>query len=219
MGIVNKLTYLDEILCKLERQWPDNRTINIVCHGHSVPSGYFATPFVNTFDSYPHLLHRKIKERFPFAVLNVIVTGIGGEDSLAGSKRFKSDVLCHKPDIVTIDYSLNDRGLGLKRAKYSWSQMIEQALENNIKVILLTPSWEKSYFEQSEIWEELTMHAEQIRDLAEKYSIGLSDSFKSFEDYCDNGGDLADLLSHKNHPNRKGHDLIVNELTRWFVAK
>ncbi|MEK5235702.1 hypothetical protein NST99_08380 [Paenibacillus sp. FSL L8-0470] len=32
------------------------RTLNIVCHGHSVPSGYFATPIVDTFHAYPHLL-------------------------------------------------------------------------------------------------------------------------------------------------------------------
>ena len=66
MSIANKLDYLDEVLCELQKQWPNNRTINIVCHGHSVPSGYFATPFVDTFNSYPHLLHRAIKERFPF---------------------------------------------------------------------------------------------------------------------------------------------------------
>ncbi|WP_342481353.1 hypothetical protein NST07_08230 [Paenibacillus sp. FSL L8-0340] len=41
---------------ELKRQWPENRTLNIVCHGHSVPSGYFATPIVDTFHAYPHLL-------------------------------------------------------------------------------------------------------------------------------------------------------------------
>jgi acyl-CoA thioesterase I len=219
LEIANKLTYLDNILCELQKQWPNNRTINIVCHGHSVPSGYFATPFVDTFNSYPHLLHRIIKERFPFAALNVIVTAIGGENSLTGSKRFNTDVLCHKPDIITIDYSLNDRGIGLEASKASWSEMIEKALENNIKVILLTPSWEKSYFEQNESWKELVLHSEQIRTLAKKYNIGLSDSFNAFKYYIDNCGDLANLLSHVNHPNRTGHKLIAGELAKWFIAK
>ncbi|HZK69951.1 MAG TPA: SGNH/GDSL hydrolase family protein [Clostridia bacterium] len=219
MSIASKLYYLDEILCELQKQWPNNRTINIVCHGHSVPSGYFATPFVDTFNSYPHLLHRTIKERFPFASLNVIVTAIGGENSLSGSKRFHTDVLCHKPDIITIDYSLNDRGIGLEASKSSWSEMIESALENNIQVILLTPSWDKSYFEQNESWRELVIHAEQIRVLAENYNIGLSDSFNAFKYYIENGGDLVDLLSHGNHPNRKGHELITRELAKWFIAK
>jgi hypothetical protein len=48
--------YLDGLLDAMSQKWPDNRTINIVCHGHSAPAGYFATPFVNTFEAYPALL-------------------------------------------------------------------------------------------------------------------------------------------------------------------
>ena len=33
--------------------------------GHSVPAGYFAIPFVDTFNAYPHLLHLGLKQRFP----------------------------------------------------------------------------------------------------------------------------------------------------------
>jgi lysophospholipase L1-like esterase len=219
MSVANRLTYLDEVLCELNKQWPNNRIVNIVCHGHSVPAGYFATPFIDTFHAYPHLLHRILKERFPFACLNVIVTSIGGENSLSGSKRFNEDVLCHKPDVLTIDYALNDRGIELEKSKSYWSDMIENALKKNIKVIVLTPSWEKSYFEQNENWRKLVLHAEQVRSLADQYNIGLSDSFNAFKSYVDGGGDLTDLLSHVNHPNRKGHDLIANELARWFMAK
>lgn len=219
MPIANKLYYLDEVICELQKQWPDNRNINIAYHGHSVPSGYFATPLVNTFNSYPHLLHKVIKERFPFSCLNVIVTAKGGENSLSGSKRFCTDVLCHKPDIITIDYSLNDLEIGLQASRLNWSRMIEMALENNIKLILLTPSWDKSYFEQNESWTKLVMHAEQVRSLADEYNIGLSDSFNAFKYYINDGGDLTDLLSHINHPNRKGHELITMELAKWFIAK
>lgn len=40
--------YLDSLKVELTTEWPKNRTINIVFHGHSVPSGYFKTPQVNT---------------------------------------------------------------------------------------------------------------------------------------------------------------------------
>ena len=70
--------YLADVVAVLKAQWPGNRTVNIVCHGHSVPSGYFATPVVDTFNAYPHLLHQGLKHRFPFAVVNVIVAAIGG---------------------------------------------------------------------------------------------------------------------------------------------
>jgi lysophospholipase L1-like esterase len=115
-----------------------NRTITIVCHGHSVPAGYFKTPVVDTFNAYPHLLHLALKKRFPHAVINVIVTAIGGENSEQGSARFEKDVLCHKPDLITIDYALNDRRIGLEKARQAWTSMIEQAKAKNVKVLLLT---------------------------------------------------------------------------------
>ena len=80
--------YLHDVVKQLELKWPKNHTINIVCHGHSVPAGYAKTPLVDTFSAYPDRLHHALKERFPYAVINVIVTGIGGENSVSGEKRF-----------------------------------------------------------------------------------------------------------------------------------
>ena len=50
----NQSTFLAELISILKQPWPSNRTVNMVCHGHSVPSGYFATPIVDTFNAYPH---------------------------------------------------------------------------------------------------------------------------------------------------------------------
>lgn len=214
-----QITYLHDLCDELAKHWPDNRTVNIVCHGHSVPSGYRCTPYVDPFHSYPHLLHRLVKERFPYAVVNVIVTAIGGENSAQGARRFESDVLCHKPDLITIDYALNDRQISLAEAEASWRSMIERALERKIKVILLTPSWEQSIFTGSEDWNTLIKHTEQVRRLAAEYEVGLSDTFRSYERYIQNGGSPQDLLSHVNHPSNLGHEIIAQDLSRWFIAR
>src|SRR5215468_2820162 len=80
----NVTVQLARLCAEMRKNWPTNRTINIVCHGHSVPAGYAQTPVVDTFNAYPHLLHLGLKERFPTAVINVIVTAIGGETSEGG---------------------------------------------------------------------------------------------------------------------------------------
>ena len=211
--------YLENILQDLTKQWPDNRRINIVCHGHSVPAGYFATPCVNTFSAYPYLLHQKIKERFPFAVTNVIVTAVGGEDSEAGAARFEDEVLNYKPDVIIIDYGLNDRRLGLENAYKAWSTMIEKALQKNVKVILCTPTWDCSYYEQNEDWQALEKHAKQIRELADRYNVGLADSFKAFQCHVKEPADLANYLSYYNHPSMAGHELVAKELAKYFVYR
>lgn len=199
-------------LCSAE--WPNNRTVTIVCHGHSVPAGYFKTPEVRTFDAYPHLLHRAIKDRFPKAVVNVTVTAIGGENSEQGAARFERDVLALKPDVVTIDYGLNDRRIGLKRAEDAWASMIQAAQKQGVKVVLLTPSWDLSA--TSNPLDPLMQQAEQIRRLSERFHTGLADSLKAYLSAEKAGTPFAELMSQVNHPNRAGHELIVKELLPWF---
>jgi lysophospholipase L1-like esterase len=213
------LHYLDDLLDALSQHWPDNRTITIACHGHSVPAGYFATPYVNSHEAYPAQLHRIIKDRFPFAVVNVIVTAIGGEASPAGAARFRDDVLCHKPDLVTIDYGLNDRGAGLTAADTAWQTMIDAAQETGSKVILLTPTWDRSYLTQDENWQQLEAHAARIRRQADANNIGLADSFAAYRAHVHTNADLVTLLSHINHPSTPGHRLVADTLAAFFLAR
>jgi len=214
-SIADMSTYLLDLAALLGTEWPGNRTVNIVCHGHSVPAGYFSTPFVDTFNAYPHLLHAALKSRFPNAVVNVIVTATGGENSLRGSERFGSEVLCHRPDLITIDYALNDRSIGLDKAREAWSSMIQKALAAGAKVMLLTPTLDTRTNSLSGD-DELSRHAEQVRLLAATWHVGLADPFKAFLERVQQGTNLDDLMSHVNHPNRAGHDIILAELLKWF---
>ncbi len=217
--MIQGIRYLDPLLDQMGRHWPHNRTVNIVCHGHSVPAGYFATPLVDPFNAYPHLLHRLVKERFPYAVVNVIVTAIGGENSVQGAERFERDVLSCNPDLITIDYSLNDRRIGLNAAREAWTSMIRAALEREKKVILCTPTWDNSFYEQDERWHSLIEHASQVRELADMHHVGLADSFAAWGRQIGQPSDLAQFLSHVNHPTAAGHRLVANEIGRYFIAR
>ncbi len=211
-------TYLGGLCDELAVQWPANRTVNLVCHGHSVPAGYARTPVVDTFSAYPHLVHRALKERFPYAVINVIVTAVGGENSPQGAARFRRDVLRHAPRLIILDYALNDRSVGLKEAEKAWRSMIEDSLADGVRVMLMTPSWDDSWFGRGPQWKALERHACQIRRLAEEYSAALADSFGAFERSIRQGADLNALLSQSNHPSPAGHLLIAEEIMRWFSA-
>ena len=207
--------YLTDIKTELKKEWPKNRTINLVFHGHSVPAGYFKTPVVNTFDSYPMQVLKIVKEKYPFAVINIINTSIGGENSLSGEKRFDSTVLSHHPDVLFIDYALNDRSAGLDKAAKAWSTMIEKALKRNIKVILLTPSPDQRVDILSPD-NELEKHALQIKALAKKYDVGLIDSYEEFRNKVISGDPITNYMSQVNHPNQKGHLLIANKIAAFF---
>jgi lysophospholipase L1-like esterase len=208
-------TYLKEVKTELKKEYPANRTINIVFHGHSVPAGYFKTPVVNSLKAYPFLVLQKIKERYPTAVVNVIVTAIGGENSERGEKRFKDDVLTHKPDVLFIDYTLNDRSIGLERSTAAMRKMIDTALGRGIKIILLTPTPHQNFniLDTSNAYEP---YAKEVIDLAKLYNIGLVDSYHIFKEKISSGHSVTDYMSQVNHPNEAGHNLISEENIKWF---
>jgi len=215
--IADRPSYLAPLIAELIMAWPANRCINLVCHGHSVPAGYFRTPVVDTLGAYPQQVLSGLKERFPNAVINVIVTAIGGEHAEAGQTRF-SQVLGHRPDLVLIDYGTNDRGIGLSRARTAWEAMIRSATSAGAKVLLVTPAHEvygdgdpAGACEQARI-----AHAALIRALACEHGVALADADAAFRAYRAQGGDLLDVLSQTNHPNRTGHGLIAREILRWF---
>jgi len=212
---VNPSDYLSDLKTELQKEWPKNRTVNIVFHGHSVPAGYFKTPQVNTMGAYPNLFLKKLKEIYPYAVVNVIVTAIGGENSVKGAERFERDVLIHKPDVILIDYALNDRGVGLEKAYLAWNNMIKLAKAKNIKVILLTSSPDQNV-NLADSTNILKKHTNQVRKIAKENQVGLVDSYKAFEFLYSDKEQLAKYMSQVNHPNELGHELIANEIIKWF---
>jgi acyl-CoA thioesterase I len=210
--------YMKSVLFEFRKKWPNNRMINLVFHGHSVPSGYLRAGMVNTFESYPLIALKSLTESFPTAQINCIRTAIGGENSEQGAKRFDSTVLNHKPDVLFIDYALNDRYIGLERSRTAMEYMIKKALEKNIKVVLLTPTPdlnENILSDQSE----LEKFSNQLIGLASKYSIELIDSYGIFKNLAKEGKPLNEYMSQNNHPNYKGHQLVADEIVKLFGLK
>lgn len=199
---------LEPVRAALRAEWPNNRTINIVAFGHSVPAGYTKTPRVAPFDAYPHLLHRALAERYPTAVINVHVAAVGGEDSTAGLARFDRDALALRPDVILIDYGLNDRRLGLAQARANLSAMVDAAHAAGAAVVLMTPTADLAGDAGA-----LNAQAEMIRALAKERGVALADSAAAF---ARSGGGVAALMVTSNHPGRAGHELVAAEVARLF---
>ncbi|MDF2907726.1 MAG: lipase [Herbinix sp.] len=214
--IADRSTYLRDEVRKLNKVWPENRSYHMVCHGHSIPCGYTAAHMVKTFDAYPHQLHRILNNRFPTAVINVITSAVGGENSGTGAKRFAEEVLCHKPDLITIDYGRNDMYFSTDVAENAWRQMIEQGLDYGAKLLLITPApdCKKEYYSsRCSSDEEL---AEMIRSLAKEYGTGIVDAAEVFNKKLAMNYLLSSYLVSVNHLTAKGHSLIAEEIAGWF---
>lgn len=213
----DKKDYLKDMAEKLRKVWPDNESLTVVCHGHSIPCGYMADNVTRPFDAYPHLFHAALAERFPHSVINVTVTATGGENSLSGAKRFKRDVLTHRPYLVTIDYGRNDMFLSEEQMRVAWRDMTKEALDAGCKVLLLTPAPDSGavYYEENERRLTDAKMAEIIRETAERFQVGLADVHGTFERLFAQGHNRSEYAASVNHPNRRGHEIIADCMMEW----
>lgn len=207
--------YLSSIKTELQKERPKNRNINLVFHGHSGPAGFGNNHQVHTLEAYPNLVLKKLKAIYPLAVINIIVTAIGGENSVSGAKRFESEVLTHKPDVVVIDYTGNDTGAGLEKSKESWETMIKLALKNDVKIILVTPGVDQR-IDINAPDNPYQQHALQVRALAAKYHVGIADPFSIFQKINKKPDFANTYMASINHFNEKGHEIYATEIFKWF---
>ena len=203
------------VLAELNKTWPNNRTVNLVFHGHSVPSGYHETPEVKPFDSYPLMAMEKIQKAHPHSVINAIVTSIGGEDSVKGAARLEKDVLSMRPDVIFIDYALNDRRVAEADVEKAWRSMARAAKAKGVPVVFVTPTGADNVRYDAPD-EPLEIRAAIIRKVAAEEGVLVADVFAAWKKELKRGVKQDSLLAQGNHPNRKGHEIAAKVIAELF---
>jgi lysophospholipase L1-like esterase len=180
-----------------------------------VPAGYHKTPVVKPFESYPLLALGRIKAKYPHAVVNAIVTAVGGENSVSGAARFEKDALAMKPDVIFIDYALNDRRVPAAEVEKSWRAMARAAKAKGVPVVFVTPTGAQDV-RIGAVDEPLEIRAAIIRKVAQEEGVPVADVWAAWKAALAGGAKQDSLLSQINHPNREGHDLAAREIAKLF---
>jgi lysophospholipase L1-like esterase len=123
----------DAALAKVMRKAESGEPVTIACIGGSITQGTIAR---GTMDSevgfstpYAQLFHEWWTERFPDTEITFINAGIGGTDSYLGVHRVQRDVLQYQPDLVLVEYAVNDGdSLFYKR---SYDNLVRNILESD----------------------------------------------------------------------------------------
>lgn len=131
----------DTALAAVMKKAAAGEKVTIACIGGSITQGTIAGGKLDSsFDyigSYSDIYFKWWEDTFPDTEFEFINAGIGGTDSYLGVHRVQEDVLDFKPDLVLVEYSVND-GNDLFYKK-SYDNLVRKILlsENSPAVMLL----------------------------------------------------------------------------------
>jgi lysophospholipase L1-like esterase len=175
--------------------------------------------------------------------VEVINAGVDGNTTTQGRERFRSDVLRHKPDLVIIQFGLNDSVVELPKGETT-SRVAQAEYEQNLDyfvrtlkargshVILMTQNallwtdrlkadYGKPPYDPHDRWGLNLLnakYAESVRKIAKLHEVPLIDVYQMFLDYDRIPGQTADsLLTDGVHPNDAAHRIIADLLTEQIT--
>jgi len=118
--------------------------LTIVCFGDSVTLG---VPHVPKADAFPAVLERRLNARLGSGRrCRVLNAGVGGENCAEGLVRIERDVLAHAPQIVVVEFGLNDvryepdKGLPVPQFAANLRTIAEQVRAVGSAVVFTTPN-------------------------------------------------------------------------------
>ena len=85
---------------------------------------------------YADIFRRWWVERFPQAEITFVNAGIGGTDSYLGVHRLRMNVLSKKPDVVLVEFAVNDDGSKLMY-RVSYDSLVRRLLEDESRPAVL----------------------------------------------------------------------------------
>ena len=183
-------------------------------------------------NSYSNKLKQIISLLYPKAQINIINSGISGDNSSNGLKRLERDILSYSPDLTIVCYGLNDCTVGLNGINnYSQNlKLIFQKLKNiNSEVIFMTPNMMNTeischindsfikdlakQFLEIQNGNILKSYIEEAKKIALKENIKICDCYEKWEKLYNAGVNTTNLLSNNlNHPIKDMHWLFAFSL-------
>lgn len=203
----------------------DLRNPLIVVLGDSVTGGHFEIiDYENMIiaqdlqDGYVEKFKHMLHDAYSFVTINIINSGIAGDNVKGMYKRLNRDVISFQPDLVIINATLNwskNRGNITDYCLYLEKIIVDVMTQTNAEIILMTPNGAI----ETQNDQNLDARVEIVRELAKKYHITLVDIYKMWKDVVANN-DVRDTLSNdENHPTPLGHTYIAKALMQIFEEK
>ncbi|MGN0505363.1 MAG: SGNH/GDSL hydrolase family protein [Lachnospiraceae bacterium] len=184
--------------------------VTIACIGGSITQGVISSgPLdseIKTKACYADIFFAWWKETFPNTEITVINAGIGGTDSYLGVHRVQEDVLDYHPDLVLVEYSVNDGADN--HYKNSYDNLVRKILksEDSPAVLLLFMAQTSLVSAQS---------AHQL--IGFNYELPMVSHGNLLQEFFDTGRYTAEEMSGDvSHPSVFGHAIVGEMLWKYL---
>lgn len=159
---------------------------------------------------YAALTAKWIQEQFPDAKVNYVNAGIGATGSYIGVHRCDEQVLSYDPDLVFIDFSVNDESQNNAINKLTYEGLIRKIWKHstNPGIICVAMTQDNG-----------TSVQECHGEVAEKYSVPMvsyHDAMLNFLNTNTSGKVWSDISGDNIHPNTAGHAILSAMLTTYL---
>ena len=159
----------------------EDKALNIVFFGGSVTAGFGARDAngqsTSETESWRALTTQWFKEKFPTASVSGHTAAIGGTGTFVGTLRLQNDVLSKNPDLVFIEFAINDTYCGLSKevAGQGLETLVREIRNYNQKcdivVVLTTDQTKAAQYPFPALYDTAAGHAE----IANAYNIPIID--------------------------------------------
>ena len=155
------------------------------------------------------------RKKYPQITFNEINAAIGGTGTDLGMFRTKKDLLSAKPDVVFVEFSVNDYRAGYKKAEYCMESIVRQILDadKNTDIVFVITIM-KLMHDDIKAGKELESYKAHFA-VAEHYGIECIDAGIEFISRIDKGeGDWKTYTTDCTHPNELGYRIYFEKITK-----
>lgn len=194
---------------RLDAKRQQGEPITVVCFGDSVTGVYYHTGGQR---AYTAMVEIGLERAWPDAAITAINAGISGHTTVNALARIDTDVLAHKPDLVTVMFGLNDMTrVPLDDYRANLRAIVERCRAIGAEVMLCTPNSVTDTPDRPT--ETLLTYVAVVREVAVEMEAPLADCYGSFEVVRgERPFEWAMLMSDEIHPNMAGHKRIAETI-------
>ncbi len=198
------------MLERVKEKLKKGEKIVYVAFGDSITEGY------GVKEGWPEKLVKELKNKYPQAEIELLNKGRAGDTLEESMCRFEVDVLSYNPDLVSINFGINDamNGVNLNDFEKLLRELIQTIKSRtNSEIIVLS-----SEVLEDEIADSTARkYYDKLQKVSREEKVAFVDIHRIWQQKLREGVELSTLLiPGLDHPNEEGYKIFAKAISDLF---